>query len=246
MWKVVVAGILLCTGAAWGQEPPKGDKPAAAYAKVVVHGKKHFMTTDFDGKLADDSRIGEVPLAKLKLTKSPSGKVRVSLWLVEVEGGFVQLVVDDPKIGLIVGEGKNPAPLRGEFLAEGVILAGKKLDKAGKDATALEKALSEQVATTFQADQATIRLYRDKDKATAPPLGRVSVQGRAIPGKYDLGDGKTAALAVENGDGLIVVVGDITPVQAKHEGSIRVVGRLDASSSGQVRVLADKVEVVEK
>lgn len=246
MSKIAFPGLLLLVGAALGAEPAKGDKQLAPNAKVVVHCKGHFMTTRFDGKLAEDSRVGEVPLAKLKLMKDRNGEVQVSLWLVEVEGGFVQLVVDRPKIRLIVREGNDPAPLRGEFLAEGMILAGKKLDKAGKDAGPLEKALSEQVATTFQADQTTIRLYRDKDKATAPPLGRVSVQGRAIPGKYDLGGEKRAVLAVENGDGLIVVVGDLTPAQAKHEGSIRVVGKLDASSTGQVRVLADVVEVVEK
>jgi hypothetical protein len=74
-------------------------------------------------------------------------------------------------------------------------------------------------------------------------MGEIRIEGQALPGKYEVGKGKFASLAIENSTSPILVTGDAAAQVAPVKGMARVSGKLIVQKQGPLVVEAQSIHV---
>jgi len=86
----------------------------------------------------------------------------------------------------------------------------------------------------------TMRIVEKDGDRDSPEFGEILVAGEAMTGKFEIGKGKFASLAIQNGSSPILITGNIAKVQ-EAKGKLMVTGKLLISRQGPLVVEAKSI-----
>jgi hypothetical protein len=213
----------------------KRDSSATPWAKVIITGEaEHGFSGMMTGQISVE---GPLPFRKA-LKTGPDGKSTAQDGVL----AWVMLTLDDKtKVQVFLDVEKEKA----QGLFESITPSRENAKKTIVVEGSLARPQTDNPFASFVA-VGEVRILTENEAGQFPAKGSARIEGKTLPGKYDLEDGSHSQLAIENGTSPIIIRGKLAEEYAKVKGTIRLSGKLYVGKKGTIVLDADKGEILDK